>query len=183
MTVDERIALAVGRGRKLWAIVMIVAVLIVTFSMPFWYAIFLIPFAVMTYFVMLFVVFTLLRDGITSTEMALQQQHDKLKALHERADAGDVVSKEELLELLGAAGLAELTPVKALSDEIIGTIDGHPMHEWVEMMDPTTKKVERFTYYAVARFDQHGIPLLPEEEGKVYAHVDNVVYSRDIQPV
>ena len=181
---EERIQKAVALGRRLWVFVMITAVITTIFSFPFWYAIFLIPFGVMSYFGMMFIVFMVLRESVTSEEMTAAEQSEKLRVIHEKLDSGELEQgSEELLEALHEAGLTELQPVKAMSEEIIGHIDGQPMHEWIEMVDPTTKKVERFAYFGIAQYDPHGVPLLPDPKGKVYAHVNGVVYARDLQPV
>ena len=181
-SLDARIAKAVERGRLIWALVMIGATVFTLTVFPFWYALFLIPFGVVSYFAMLFMTFMVLRETVSAVDMELEERETKLQEIQARIDSEGLCG-EALLEVLHEAGMAEMAPVKAMSEEIIGHIDGHAMHEWVEMLDPTTGKVERFAYFGIATYDPHGIPLLPEEKGKVYAHVDGVVYARDFQPV
>ena len=180
MTIQKRIAVAVGRTRLIWVIIMIIALNVTLVWLPFWYIIFLIPFGIISYVLLVLMTCLILRETITSKDIRTDKQVQKLKVIHENLKSGKLKPGDDLLEMLHEADLVEISHVKRFSEEIFGHINGKPMYEWVEMIDPTTKKNERFIYFGVATYDSHGVPLLPDEKGKVYTHIEGVVYARNL---
>jgi hypothetical protein len=170
MTPEERIAAAVQRLRLIWAFFMVGCTLGTLTIFPWWFMIFLIPLGVSTYFGAL----TLMAIYL-STTIRNEERNRREKAVYELQEKLDAIETEaELLQALTTIGLPEVTPVRLTSPQI-GTLDGKPIYEWIELYDPRTKKNGRFYYYGAAQYEGD----VPDEPGKLYANVDGVLYLND----
>lgn len=173
MTVEERIAQAFARMRLIWALFMVVSIVVGFFWFPLWAVAFLIPYGFITYFVGLTITYTYLSSAFEKEESSIEEARLKLLTLQERLLA-EPIEPEEIQKLLDEAGLPGVSPIEAVSPDQIGTLNGRPIYEWVELHDPNTGKKERFEYYGPI-----SIAGFPEIAGKIFANVDEVLYVRD----
>ena len=179
MSTNQKIAAVVGRFKRLWALSTIVVAFITFAFLPGWFILFLIPYAVVTYFFFMTFAVAFLQHHITPEEMEVEQSSLKLKDIHERLERGELEQGPELIKLLQEAGMDNIQNVKAVSDEIVGFFNGNTMYEWVEVFNLNTKQPERFMYHGPAPIGTTTPEL--EEEGKVFATVDGIIYVRDVQ--
>jgi hypothetical protein len=88
---------------------------------------------------------------------------------------------ERAMELIAAAGL-EVAVVTRTSEEKVGRFQDQEIFEWIEMLDPSTRKTERYTYDRVAERDAGGNPIVTTVEGRTQALYNGCVYSRADAP-
>jgi len=180
--IQEKIAAAVGRTRRLWAIGMALATLWVLFNLPLWLAIFLVPLGVITYLgsitlTILWLTTALNAAGINDDDE--EEDHVKLKALHDDLESGKVLpGSKEMFDRMREAGMSRVVPIGQFSDEIVGYFNGQTMYEWVEVFNQKTQVFDKFNYYGPGKADADGNPQLPEEDGIVFASVNGIIYAK-----
>ncbi len=77
---------------------------------------------------------------------------------------------------LKALGLLPLAEVVNQSEESFGEYMDEPLFEWVEIKDPITQEISKFTFYSIL---PSGDPTeLPEEDGKVFALLGKTIYIK-----
>lgn len=101
--------------------------------------------------------------------------------LKRKLQSGEIEQDDEYFATLERYDL-NISKVEAFSEEKVGRFGDVDMHEWVEMHDMTTRKVERFYFEQVAEVSHDGTPLIPHIRGRLTAVVNGIVYSRQVQP-
>jgi hypothetical protein len=181
MTGDEKVAVAVNRARGTWLMMMVASGLIIGVLFPPFYLIFLLPLGGILYFATLMVTVAYLQQTLTVADFP-EDHEAMLKEVQEeiaRRESLDSEPSEALMQALAHSAGVKVAHVTAAS-EPIGTYDGKPMHEWVELMDLLSKEVLRFEYYSTAHVSNDGIVMMPFESGKMFAHVESCIYVREI---
>ena len=175
---QDKIAAAVDHMRRLWAIWMVIITLLVIFSFPFWYVVFLVPLGVITYLGS--ITFTII--WLTASLNARAENNEDpelLKTLYDDLKSGKIEQgSKEMFERMQEAGVA---PIGKFSDEIVGQFNSQTIYEWVEVMNQHTKKFDKFVFWGPGKSDIEGNAMLPEQDGIVFATVNGIIYAKDIR--
>lgn len=183
MTSVDRVAQAVTKTKKVWLICMTAAVIAFMFSaLPLWHGIYLLLFGIFSYF-----------SAVTLTILAQQRSHPTqlqdaqnannpiFQKLQEDLQSGLLKpGTEEVFQRLRECGMMKILPIGEVSEETVGVFDGHTMYEWVEIQDPITNQMEKFYYNSPGYYEPDGTPHIPDSDVLVYAHVNGVVYAREL---
>jgi len=153
-------------------------------SLPLWVVLtgwwlLLIPvYCVLSYQAALIMVASHLTDVLSTGVLETLMKVDALSKLQRNIEEeGLMPSDEELDHLITNSGLG-VSVVRRVSEEKVGTYDGTDLHEWIEMWDPHSKKVERFVFESIATKDADGDWEMPSNEGKICALLSGAIYSR-----
>ena len=182
MNAQEKIIKAVNFTRTSWGLFMLCLTATYIFSdLPLWAGLFLIPLGFIVYAISCFLMGAYLATVITPEEIAEGEKLLRLMAIEDALNNGELEpGSDEMFEALAEAGEANLGAVTAFSPTLVGNYMDNPIHEWVEIHDPVTNKPERFAYFEPANLDKHKVPILPEDETKIFAVVNGIVYFRPV---
>jgi hypothetical protein len=180
--VPHTVAQAVTRTKRVWAIAMVALGVYVYAQYGFETSLFLIPIGLVTYFGAITLTLFAQAKGKTADdfdEMDLEN-NPMLKALHDDLKAGKVeAGSEEMFHRLRECGMMDILPIGEVSEEIVGTFNGHTMYEWVEIQDPSDGEMKKFLYHSPGMYEGDGTPILPDDDNFIFAHVNGIVYARE----
>lgn len=187
MTTEERLNLAVDQTlfavRKWWLIHAVVVGVVLWFSLAGWWLLVIPIYMSLTYQLIMHVATSALADALADD---LEMSHrleamEVARELKQKLQSGEIEQDDEYFAILQKYDL-NISKVEAFSEEKVGRFGDVIIHEWVEMHDMTTRKVERFYFEQVAEVNPDGTHIIPSIEGKVTAVIDGIVYSRQVQP-
>jgi hypothetical protein len=182
--IQEHVDRTLSKARRWWFIHALVAVPVLWLLLSGWWLLLIPIYLSATYQAAIFFTVQALISTIPHDLLQLGAQSDAMRALGEikqRLDDGEIEPGPELYELMNRAGY-DLSVIEGASDALVGRYQDADIHEWVELYDPDTKKVERFFFEEVAATDASGAYLLPSIERKRTACVNGLIYARPLQP-
>lgn len=171
MNIDQKIESTINRGIIWWLVSVVLATIYVAVNYSLWW---LLPLAVgawIAYYLTLSIVGIYLGLTISQSDVELDVRKKHGRELNKRLFGVDVEEAD-----IEAAGI-QMGQILSSSPEIVGYLGYEVIYEWIEVMDPHTGKGEIFTYRERARLDGENV-ILPQEEGKIFAVIKNLVYER-----
>lgn len=170
--------------RKMWIVQAIIATPLLWVALSGWWLLLIPIYLSITYQAAIHIAADQMERSIPGELLQADATDDALSAFEDikrKLDAGEIQLGPELYDLFDKAGLS-LGIVEATSEEKVGRLGDFDIYEWVEMWDPTTKKVERFFFEEVAAKDADGLPVLQHYERKLAALINGAIYTRELQP-
>lgn len=179
---QDRVIVKVNRARTIWAFAVILGAIPAIYFMPFLAFILLYPIAAaVAYMLTLLLVCADIARNTTEEEVDEANEEERREEAEEKLNllAAKVAGKtpEEIMELMKEADMTEHSVVEE-TGPIIGHYRDVPIYMWVLMKAPGSELLEKFAYFGPARMVD-GIPEIPVEEGKLFANIQGVLYSKE----
>lgn len=116
-------------------------------------------------------------EQLKESDAYIKQKHaEELQKRIKEGTLDEVGDEKELQAMLDAAGLAPLSIFHDHSETIIGRFMDEDIFEWIELRNPFSGDIERFTFYAGL---ESGNPeKIPEIEGVTLALLGHVIYEK-----
>lgn len=185
--IHSRIKRAAYRTKLVWWAVMALATWWTVTNLTPLAWLLLVPFAFLSYTVLLFITVQILASTIPHEElMETTAQRDReetaraklevVAKIAERQAAGEDVPNEEVFEALNAAGVEVVRVTDA--GPVVGTYLGNDIYEFILVQMPKREGVDRMDYHGPAEM-VNGMAQIPVVEGKVFACVNDILYAKD----
>lgn len=185
---DDRLRVVIGNVRRTWWFVMMGATVLTMLYMPIWCLLLLIPFAFISYFILMYVTITYLAAVIPPEEIAEADEANKqidhntaklqaVESIAKRQAAGEKVPDEEIIEVLKSVGIVDVVKVDDIGP-VVGTYRDKDIYEYIHVNVPGEKEPTKLLYHGPA-YMVNGVAEIPVIDGMIFACVDNILYSKE----
>jgi len=176
---QRKLAKAVLIARGIWMLVMLGSFAFAAFFLPSIYLLLLIPFAILSYLMMLIIVGFTMSGQINEEVKKEFEEQNKIKELTEKIATGNH-SPDEVMKMMHEVGITDAAVVEETS-KVIGTYNGHEIFEWIYVKSPNMDKPAKFMYYGPAEVS-NGMSIIPVVPGLLFACVQGVLYYIEVEP-